>query len=122
MVHPSNPNRICFEMNIPELLCQETFVASSNIKEIEASFSPRHTNIFPGDQDRVTLSDVTYKKFQQMLMICLITLFGIGKMFSQNYTISYNIDRTISNLPANVRCLPIQLWTDDSSLCKSREY
>jgi hypothetical protein len=46
-------------MNIPELLCQETFVASSNIKETEASFSPRHTNIFPGDQGRVTLSDVT---------------------------------------------------------------
>jgi len=33
MVHPTNPDMICFEMNVPELLVKEASVTGFEIKE-----------------------------------------------------------------------------------------
>jgi hypothetical protein len=49
MVHPTNPNRICFEMNIPKLLGKETYVTSFEIKKAKASFCLRHAYRLPSN-------------------------------------------------------------------------
>jgi hypothetical protein len=59
MVHPTNPNKICFEMNIPKLLGKKTSVTSFEIKKAKASFCLRHAYRLLSNQSRVTLPDIT---------------------------------------------------------------
>ena len=51
MVHPTYPNRIRFEMDIPKLLCKKTPVASFDIEQSKASYF-RQVNRFPSNQLR----------------------------------------------------------------------
>jgi hypothetical protein len=41
MVHPTYPDRIRFEMDIPKLFCKKTHVASFDIEQSNASFCLR---------------------------------------------------------------------------------
>ena len=59
MVHPTNPDMICFEMNVPELLGKEAFVMGFEIKEAKTSFCLRHVNRFLGNQRRSTSPNIT---------------------------------------------------------------
>jgi hypothetical protein len=48
------------------------------------------------------------RKFLQMLTMFLITMSGIRKILSQNWTFPNRTDRTSSNWQAYVKCLPFQ--------------
>jgi hypothetical protein len=58
MVHPTYPDRIRFEMDIPKLLCKKTHVASFDIKQPKASFCLRQANIFPSNQSISALPNI----------------------------------------------------------------
>jgi hypothetical protein len=46
------------------------------------------------------LTSPVQRKFLQMLVICMITIFGSGKMLNQNFTFPYKTDLRSSSLPA----------------------
>jgi hypothetical protein len=58
MVHPTYPDRIKFEMDIPKLLYKKTHVASFDIEQPKASFCLRQANIFPSNQSRSALPNI----------------------------------------------------------------
>jgi hypothetical protein len=58
MVHPTYPDRIRFEMDIPKLFCKKTPVASFDIEQFKASFCLRQANRFPSNQSRSALPNI----------------------------------------------------------------
>jgi hypothetical protein len=58
MVHPTYPDIIIFEMDIPKLLCKKTSVASFDIEQSKASFCLRQANRFPSNQNRSALPNI----------------------------------------------------------------
>ena len=59
VVHPTNPSRIRFKMNILELLGQEASITSSEIKETKPFFCLRQVERFPCNQSRATSPDIS---------------------------------------------------------------
>jgi len=58
MVHPTYPDRIRFEMDIPKLLCKKTLVTSFDIEQPKAFFCRRQANRFPSNQSRSALPNI----------------------------------------------------------------
>ena len=52
MVYPTNPNRVCFKMNMPQLLTKKTSVAGTKIKQSQTTLSFRKANNLPGNEGR----------------------------------------------------------------------
>jgi hypothetical protein len=78
--------------------------------------------VFQATRVKVLLrTSPVHRKFLQMLIMFLITVAGIGKIFSQNWTFPNRTDRSSSKRPAYKRCLPIHPWTDDCKSCRSGE-
>lgn len=52
MIHPSDPKRVRFQMNVPELLGEEACISGFDVKNNQTPFILRQTNMFPSHQSR----------------------------------------------------------------------
>ena len=62
MVHPTYPDIIKFEMDIPKLLCKKTPIASFDIEQSKASFCLRQANRFLSNQSKSDLPNIPSPK------------------------------------------------------------
>jgi len=80
------------------------------------SFFGKQTCFQATRADLFLCKSLIHRKLQHKLIILLITKAGIRKMLIQNWTTACKTDLINSKRPAKERCLPIQLWIDNSNL------
>jgi hypothetical protein len=62
MMYPTNPNRIRFKMNMPQLLAEKTTVAGIEIIQTQTTLIFRKTNSLPSNNGRRTTTGITSPK------------------------------------------------------------